>query len=45
MYVLIKRLIIEEERYLEQKFGKKYSDYKNSVNSIIPKISWKRKAQ
>jgi len=42
MYVLIKRLIIEEERYLEQKFGKVYLDYKNAVNSRVPKMSWKR---
>ena len=42
MYALIRRLILGEERYLEQKFGKEYSDYKNTVNSIVPKISWKR---
>ena len=45
MYVLIRKLIIEEEQYLEQKFGKVYLDYKNAVNSIVPKMSRERNAQ
>jgi protein-S-isoprenylcysteine O-methyltransferase Ste14 len=43
MYALIRRLITEEERYLEQKFGKEYLDYKKTVNSIVPKMHRKKR--
>ena len=39
MYAAIRVLIVEEDRYLEQKFGREYSDYKKRVNSIIPKLT------
>lgn len=39
MYGTIKVLIVEEDRYLEQKFGKEYLDYKKRVNSILPKLT------
>jgi protein-S-isoprenylcysteine O-methyltransferase Ste14 len=39
MYFLIRTLIVEEDEYLEQKFGKEYLDYKKRVNSIIPKLT------
>ncbi|HML02576.1 MAG TPA: isoprenylcysteine carboxylmethyltransferase family protein [Candidatus Bathyarchaeia archaeon] len=42
MYALIRTLIIDEERYLEQKFGKEYLDYKKTVNSIVPKMHRKK---
>ena len=38
MYFLIRTLIVEEDEYLEQKFGKEYLEYKKRVNSIIPKL-------
>jgi protein-S-isoprenylcysteine O-methyltransferase Ste14 len=39
MYALIRILIVEEDEYLEQKFGKEYLEYKKRVNSIIPKLT------
>ncbi|MGC8580487.1 MAG: methyltransferase family protein [bacterium] len=37
-YVLFKVLIKKEERYLEEKFGNEYVEYKKRVNSLIPKL-------
>jgi len=39
MYALIGILIVEEDEYLEQKFGEEYLEYKKRVNSIIPKLT------
>ena len=39
MYFLIRTLTVEEDEYLEQKFGKEYLEYKKRVNSIIPKLT------
>jgi protein-S-isoprenylcysteine O-methyltransferase Ste14 len=41
MYWLLKTLIGAEETYLEMTFGKKYLDYKNRVNSVVPKLARK----
>jgi protein-S-isoprenylcysteine O-methyltransferase Ste14 len=38
MYAWFRVLIVEEEEYLEQKFGREYLDYKRRVNAIIPRI-------
>ena len=38
MYFVFRILIVEEERYLEEKFGDKYFDYKKRVGSIFPKL-------
>jgi protein-S-isoprenylcysteine O-methyltransferase Ste14 len=35
-YVIFKLLIKREERYLEEKFGQAYLDYRERVNEIIP---------
>ena len=39
MYFLTRTLIVEEDAYLEGKFGKEYLEYKKRVNSIIPKLT------
>ena len=39
MYALIRILIVEEDNYLEQKFGEEYLEYKKRVNSIVPKLA------
>jgi len=38
MYAMVRVLIVNEDRYLEQKFGQEYLEYKKNVNSIIPKL-------
>lgn len=38
MYLVFRVLIVEEERYLEEKFGKEYEEYKRRVGSIFPKL-------
>jgi len=38
MYGLIRVLIVEEDRYLEQRFGQEYIDYKKRVNAVVPSI-------
>ena len=35
-YVIFKLLIKREEKYLEEKFGQAYVDYRGRVNEIIP---------
>jgi protein-S-isoprenylcysteine O-methyltransferase Ste14 len=35
-YIIFKLLIPKEEKYLEEKFGKEYLDYKSKVNAVIP---------
>ena len=35
-YIIFKLLIKREDRYLEEKFGKAYLDYRSRVNEIIP---------
>jgi len=35
-YLCFKYFIIEEEKYLEKKFGNAYLEYKNQVNQIFP---------
>lgn len=35
-YIGFRFLIHKEEKYLEDKFGQQYLDYKSNVNSIIP---------
>lgn len=38
MYLVFKIMIVEEEKYLEKKFGKEYIEYKKKVNAIFPKL-------
>jgi protein-S-isoprenylcysteine O-methyltransferase Ste14 len=38
MYALFRMLTVEEDSYLEQKFGKDFLDHKKRVNSIVPKL-------
>lgn len=38
MYGVFRILIGEEEKYLEQKFGDEYFEYKRRVGSLFPKI-------
>jgi protein-S-isoprenylcysteine O-methyltransferase Ste14 len=38
MYSLLRALIRREEAYMELTFGKEYLQYKNEVNSVIPKL-------
>ena len=35
-YLVFKYFIREEEKYLENKFGKRYLQYKSQVNQIVP---------
>ena len=39
MYILLRILVIKEEEYLEQKFGKEYLDYKKTTPTVLP-IGW-----
>lgn len=36
MYLLLCKLVIKEEEYLERVFGSKYTDYKNETPCILP---------
>jgi protein-S-isoprenylcysteine O-methyltransferase Ste14 len=38
MYLVFRILIVEEEKYLEEKFGDEYFEYKKRVGSIFPKL-------
>lgn len=38
MYFVFRILIVEEEKYLEEKFGDEYFEYKMRVGSIFPKL-------
>ena len=38
MYVVFKILIVEEDEYLEDKFGEEFYEYKKRVGEIFPKI-------
>ncbi|MBN2385104.1 isoprenylcysteine carboxylmethyltransferase family protein [bacterium] len=38
MYVLLRKLVIKEEMYLEQVFGSEYREYKNKTPCILPCI-------
>jgi len=38
MYVVFRILIVEEEKYLEEKFGNEYYEYKRKVGAIFPKV-------
>lgn len=38
MYAVFKTFIVEEERYLEEKFGREFMEYKQKVGSIFPKF-------
>lgn len=38
MYFVFRILIVEEEKYLEEKFGDEYYEYKKRVGSIFPKL-------
>jgi len=38
MYFVFRILIVEEEKYLEEKFGDEYFEYKKRVGSIFPKL-------
>jgi len=38
MYSLLRALIGREEKYMEATFGREYLDYKNKVNSVMPKL-------
>lgn len=38
MYVAFRILVRQEERFLEERFGDRYSEYKMKVNMIFPKI-------
>ncbi|MGD9345319.1 MAG: isoprenylcysteine carboxylmethyltransferase family protein [Candidatus Aminicenantes bacterium] len=39
MYVVFKILIVEEDKYLEERFGKEFIEYKARVGEIFPKYS------
>jgi len=38
IYIAFKILIVEEEKYLEDKFGEEYFEYKRKVGAIFPKF-------
>jgi protein-S-isoprenylcysteine O-methyltransferase Ste14 len=40
MYIVFKTTIGEEDKYLEEKFGEEYDEYKRKVGSLFPKF-WK----
>jgi protein-S-isoprenylcysteine O-methyltransferase Ste14 len=39
MYVVFKILIVKEDKYLEEKFGEAFIEYKKRVGAIFPKLS------
>ena len=39
MYVVFKILIVGEDKYLEERFGGEFLEYKNRVGEIFPKLS------
>ena len=39
MYVVFKILIVSEDKYLEERFGEEFFEYKNRVGEIFPKLS------
>ena len=39
MYVVFKILIVKEDKYLEERFGQDYIEYKKKVGEIFPKLS------
>ena len=41
LYVLIRWFIGCEEKYLEERFGQEYLDYKRRVNAVMP--TWRRR--
>ena len=44
MYFVFRILIKEEESYLENKFGKQFTDYKSKVSLLFPRF-WKYKKE
>jgi protein-S-isoprenylcysteine O-methyltransferase Ste14 len=38
MYAGFKIFIVEEDRYLEEKFGQKFVEYKRNVGAVFPKV-------
>ena len=38
MYAVFKIFIPEEDRYLEEKFGQRFLDYKKNVGAVFPKF-------
>jgi len=38
MYVVFKILIVEEDKYLEDRFGEEFFKYKKRVGEIFPKL-------
>ncbi|MBN2301081.1 MAG: isoprenylcysteine carboxylmethyltransferase family protein [Lentisphaerae bacterium] len=44
MYILLRILVVKEEKYLEQKFGKEYLDYKKTTPTVLP-IGWLTRKQ
>jgi protein-S-isoprenylcysteine O-methyltransferase Ste14 len=38
MYVAFKIFVLEEDRYLEEKFGQKFVEYKKNVGAVFPKF-------
>lgn len=38
MYVVFRILIVEEDEYLEEKFGEEFFNYKKRVGAIFPKL-------
>lgn len=40
MYAVFKILVVEEDKYLEGKFGEEFFKYKKRVGEIFPKF-WK----
>ncbi len=38
MYLVFRVMIIDEEEYLEKKFGKEYIEYRKKVNAVFPKL-------
>ncbi len=44
-YVVCRFLIRDEERYLQQHFGRAYNEYRSRVNSLIPFIRLPRRAR
>ncbi len=38
MYLILKKMVVEEEMYLEGKFGRRYLDYKRQTSFVIPRF-------